>query len=272
MSGHGERDMDVTNASRGIWLVKVPKFIRESWTANSGDSEVGRLKITKHPGQKMPTITFSMNEALTSADQLPREHKFLTHDIKQSLGVFSLPRSATEGSQNADGASAEVTGGQYNVSLEGQVIQKFECQPVMDDNYLKLKLETKRAAATPARQAIAIDRPANVYKPISYHAHKVAQEKQKESEGKKAREDKDKVLEILFAAFEKHQYYNIKDLQKITRQPITYLKEILKEVCDYNIKNPHKNTWELKREYRHYKDNKPSEGANAGSSASGDSD
>lgn len=33
----------------------------------------------------------------------------------------------------------------------------------------------------------------------------------------------------------------------------TYLKEILKEVCVYNLKNPHKNTWELKPEYRCYK-------------------
>lgn len=76
----------------------------------------------------------------------------------------------------------------------------------------------------------------------------------KKAEGKKARDDKDAVLEMLFAAFEKHQYYNIKDLVKITRQPITYLKEILKDVCNYNYKNPHKNMWELKQEYRHYKE------------------
>lgn len=25
------------------------------------------------------------------------------------------------------------------------------------------------------------------------------------------------------------------------------------QVCDYNVKNPHKNMWELKKEYRHYK-------------------
>ena len=37
------------------------------------------------------------------------------------------------------------------------------------------------------------------------------------------------------------------------KQPVTYLKEILKEVCVYNMKNPHKNMWELKPEYRHYK-------------------
>lgn len=75
----------------------------------------------------------------------------------------------------------------------------------------------------------------------------------KKAEGKKARDDKNAVMDMLFNAFEKHQYYNIKDLVKITNQPIGYLKEILKEVCDYNMKNPHKNMWELKKEYRHYK-------------------
>lgn len=76
----------------------------------------------------------------------------------------------------------------------------------------------------------------------------------KKAEGKKARDDKEAVLDMLFAAFEKHQYYNIKDLVKITKQPITYLKEILNEVCNYNSKNPHRNMWELKPEYRHYKE------------------
>lgn len=64
------------------------------------------------------------------------------------------------------------------------------------------------------------------------------------------RDDKDQVQNMLFNAFEKHQFYNIKDLVKITRQPVAYLKEVLKEVCDYNIKN---RVWELKKEYRHYK-------------------
>lgn len=45
-------------------------------------------------------------------------------------------------------------------------------------------------------------------------------EEKKKAEGKKARDDKESVLEMLFAAFEKHQYYNIKDLVKITHQPV----------------------------------------------------
>jgi len=34
------------------------------------------------------------------------------------------------------------------------------------------------------------------------------------------RNDKDIVLEKLFGIFEKHQYYNIKDLANLTQQPI----------------------------------------------------
>lgn len=45
-------------------------------------------------------------------------------------------------------------------------------------------------------------------------------EQKKKAEGKKARDDKEAVLEMIYAAFEKHQYYNIKDLVKITRQPV----------------------------------------------------
>jgi len=42
----------------------------------------------------------------------------------------------------------------------------------------------------------------------------------KKEEGKKTRLEKEQVQELLFAAFEKHQYYNVKDLVRITNQPI----------------------------------------------------
>ncbi|KAA0195199.1 hypothetical protein HAZT_HAZT003586 [Hyalella azteca] len=142
--------------------------------------------------------------------------------------------------------------GSTKVSLEGKIIQKFECQPVMDADYVRLKQEVMRAAATPLRTSIAIDRPINVFKPISRHQHTLEDRDRSSNVNKNFRADRDKVLEMIFAAFEKHQYYNIKDLQKITKQPITFLKEILTEVCSYNMKAPHRNTWELKPEYRHY--------------------
>ncbi|KAF5290776.1 hypothetical protein FQA39_LY14619 [Lamprigera yunnana] len=172
-SSHIDRDLDLSNANRGVWLVKVPKYIANRWEKAPGDIDVGKLKISR---------------------------------------------------------------------------------PYADNCYMKLKLESIRKASVPVRQVKHLDRIVQNYKPISDHKINIEYTERKKAEGKKARDDKDAVLEMLFAAFEKHQYYNIKDLVKITKQPIIYLKEILNEVCNYNSKNPHKNMWELKPEYRHYKE------------------
>lgn len=88
------------------------------------------------------------------------------------------------------------------------------------------------------------------------------------------------VLDMLFSAFERHQFYNIKDLVDLTKQPVVrpsaapappeghtqrlfspssflvlfqlYLKKVLREIGMYNVKGSHKHTWELRPEYRHY--------------------
>ncbi|KAK8377615.1 hypothetical protein O3P69_013927 [Scylla paramamosain] len=244
MSGpHAEKDLDVTNSSRGLWLVKIPKYMRDKWVECPGD--VGRLRIHKIPG-KLPAVTFSSAEQILKDNKVAREHKFKLHSIKEmTLGVFSC----TVPSGNSDPVVPE----QEKLYMEGQVIQKFECQPVVDSYYYNQKKAAALIASQPHRKAEFISRPVQSYKPKNRHKVHIEMDERRKAEGKKARDDKDKVMEMLFAAFEKHQYYNIKDLQKLTRQPITYLKEILKEVCDYNVKNPHRNMWELKPEYRHYK-------------------
>lgn len=45
---HIDRDLDLSNASRGVWLVKVPKYIANRWEKAPGDIEVGKLKISKY--------------------------------------------------------------------------------------------------------------------------------------------------------------------------------------------------------------------------------
>ncbi|GFR80556.1 general transcription factor IIF subunit 2-like [Elysia marginata] len=118
--------------------------------------------------------------------------------------------------------------------VEGKVMQRAECHPIVDSNYRLMKKEQMQAHNTPQRQMKNEDK------------------KSKKTE-KRSRAEKDKVMDILFNAFEKHQFYNIKDLMGITKQPVPYLKEILKEICNYNVTAPHKHMWELKPEFRHYK-------------------
>ncbi|KAK8745450.1 hypothetical protein OTU49_000191 [Cherax quadricarinatus] len=208
---HVEKELDVTSCSRGLWLVKIPKYMREKW-AECGGCDAGKLKIAKVPG-KIPTVTFASSEQLLEDGKIAHEHKFILHSVKEmTLGVFSQTVSAA----NPDAVVPETE----KLLMEGQVIQKFECQPVVDKNYLDQKRAAVLKAAQPNRKAEFIDRPVHVYRPISHHKHTIDSELKKKAEGKKARDDKDKVMEMLYAAFEKHQYYNIKDLQKITKQPI----------------------------------------------------
>ncbi|OWR50634.1 general transcription factor IIF subunit 2 [Danaus plexippus] len=252
---HVDRELDLSNTGRGVWLVKVPKYIANKWDKASGDIEVGKLKISRVPGQRAQ-VQLSLSEAVLCLNEpgeqaLPKEHRLDVSNVtRQSLGVFSHAVPS-----NTDTVVPE----SEKLYMEGRIVQKLECKPYADPTYYKLKSESIRKALMPQRQVQQLKGIVQNFKPVSDHKHNIDYQVKKKAEGKKARDDKESVLNVLFAAFEKHQYYNIKDLQNITRQPIVYLKEILKEVCNYNLKNPHKNMWELKPEYRHYKQEAPVE-------------
>jgi transcription initiation factor TFIIF subunit beta len=51
--------------------------------------------------------------------------------------------------------------------------------------------------------------------------------------------------------------FRLADLQRLINQPASYLKELLTGIANYNSTQPHKNTWELKPEYRSYGHNEP---------------
>lgn len=243
-----EGELDCTNGSRGVWLVKVPKYISQRWDKAPGNIEVGKLRIARTPSRKLD-VSFSLSEAVMAMDKsetIPKDHKFVISNVSnQTLGVFSQ----TSPPANSTAVVPETE----KLMMEGRVIQRAECKPEGNETYMKLKLDGFRKSAVPTRMAKRLDDVVHM-KPVANHRYNVEFTQKKKSEGKKVRDDKDKVTNVLFAAFEKHQYYNIKDLAGITRQPVTYLKEILSEVCNYNLKNPHRNMYELKPEYRHYKE------------------
>ncbi|XP_043258972.1 general transcription factor IIF subunit 2 isoform X1 [Colletes gigas] len=281
-TSHTEKELDLSNAGRGVWLVKVPKYIANKWEKAPGNIEVGKLKITKNPGQKAE-VSLKLSEAVLALkepgeEEIPKQHRLdVTTVTKQMLGVFShvMRKFPTDISRTiyskiyfvsvysflASNNSDSIVPETEKLYMEGRIVQKLECRPYADNCYMKLKLQSIKRASVPQRQVQQLDRVVQNFKPVSDHKHNIEYAEKKKAEGKKMRDDKDAVLDMLFAAFEKHQYYNIKDLVKITRQPIVYLKEILNEVCNYNLKNPHRNMWELKPEYRHYKEEEKPENA-----------
>lgn len=132
-----------------------------------------------------------------------------------------------------------------------------ECRPIADSLYMDLKKQRIVEARQPTRLVQQLDRAVVQGRPQL--TTRVEAETKRKNDQKKSREDRDKVQDMLFTAFEKHQYYYLKDLEKITKQPVGYLKDILKEIAVFNSRMPHKNMWELKSQYRHYKPDQTNE-------------
>ncbi|KTF85110.1 hypothetical protein cypCar_00047555, partial [Cyprinus carpio] len=122
--------------------------------------------------------------------------------------------------------------GPDKIALEGLVVQRAECRPAVSENYMKLKKLQIEELSKPMRFSQQLDKAVTTnYKPVANHAYNLDYERKKKEEGKRARADKQQI----------------------------YLKEILRDIGIYNVKGTHKNTWELKPEYRHYQNEEKSD-------------
>uniref|UniRef100_A0A1I8ABB2 General transcription factor IIF subunit 2 n=1 Tax=Steinernema glaseri TaxID=37863 RepID=A0A1I8ABB2_9BILA len=262
-------DVDTDNAKRGVWLVKVPRYLSDAWEQHPG-KEVGRLiiggevvfrtnpNITGIPSSSSAETNVVTNSALPPGMQImpvgsrgtkkqpetPSEHKFVISDINnQTMAVFSEDKTGLE-----ERASVE-TG---KLSVQGRVVKRAECRPPDTSDYLSMKIKGIKERQEPRRKIALMDKAEVKFKPTAIHAEDLARERMKKEGAKTVRADKDVVRDALFAAFQNHQYYRLADLQKLTNQPPNYLKEILVEIANYNTAPPHRSMWELKPEYRNY--------------------
>lgn len=89
---HIDKELDLSNAGRGVWLVKVPKYIANKWEKATTNTEVGKLKISKQQGQKAQ-VSLTLSDAIINIDKeekIPRNHRLDVSVVtKQTLGVFS---------------------------------------------------------------------------------------------------------------------------------------------------------------------------------------
>uniref|UniRef100_A0AAQ4RJ62 General transcription factor IIF subunit 2 n=1 Tax=Gasterosteus aculeatus aculeatus TaxID=481459 RepID=A0AAQ4RJ62_GASAC len=128
MADKGQVNLTGVKQSKGVWLVKVPKYLSEQWDKAPEKGEVGKITIGKKLGKT--EVSFSLNEELTArsgvgendaSTQVPREHPFTMHTAGgQTMAVFSQG--------NGD-----------EIRLEGMVVHRAECRPVVNDDYMRLK-------------------------------------------------------------------------------------------------------------------------------------
>lgn len=230
-------DVDASN-QREIWLVKVPKYLANAWQGLPPQSELGKLLVPQETADRTPIRFVTNPSMLKSNSDIPQGDHIMTLQPTTHQRMAVLSRTKDD-----------------KISFDGDVKQRGELRPTADNSYMKLKSLSIKNAAKPLRLTKILNEEVAVYKPrgAAQLALEAEQRKKKEEARKTVREDKDVVQGRLFKAFEKQQYYNIKDLVRLTGQSTPYLKEILKEICNYCSSGAHKNMWELKPEYRHYK-------------------
>jgi transcription initiation factor TFIIF subunit beta len=95
--------------------------------------------------------------------------------------------------------------------------------------------------------------------PINETEYSIRKKQKANPDLKRERLPKEDVMNILFAAFEKYSYWNLKGLVQHSDQPVSYLKEILNEICIFNQRGPYKNMYQLKPEYKKVKVEKTSD-------------
>lgn len=172
-----DRELDLSNAGRGVWLVKVPKYIAQKWSKAPSNMDVGKLRITKTPGQKAQ-VSLSLTQAVVNLDpeeKIPTEHILDVSVVtKQTLGVFShvMPTESNSVSNGKDKEAHSVSEAE-KLYMEGRIVQKLECRPIADNCYMQLKLESIRKASVPQRKVQPIDKIVQNFKPVKDHAHNV---------------------------------------------------------------------------------------------------
>ena len=70
------------------------------------------------------------------------------------------------------------------------------------------------------------------------------------AEGRRVRGDRASVEAALFQCFERQAHWSFAALHRAVGQPAPWVKEVLRDIAVYNQRGPHKETWEVKREYR----------------------
>lgn len=161
-------ELDLTNARRAVWLVKVPKYIAKKWEKAQNNAEVGKLRITKTRGQKTK-LTMALSDATLNIDpheKIPKDHELQVSTVtNQMLGVFS---------HDGPGSADEVSSENEKLLLDGRIVQKMDCRPVVDNFYMKLKSESIKKASVPERRVVRLDRIVQNFKPVSDHKHNVS--------------------------------------------------------------------------------------------------
>jgi transcription initiation factor TFIIF subunit beta len=226
-------EISVRNANTPVWLVKVPEFLAEHWRNLPDNAVIGKiyLEANEHSQQ-----TQKIPVTITTDPNLPRDYTLVLSQPQQQFQIFS-----------------EANDGQ--LEMVGKVQYRGELNPVSQDNQqYRTVLQKRNTTAIKKDRSVRIEesRMADFSVGMVFK-NPAAKQKVVNERGiseRRERMDKSKLTEYIFKYFERKDYWHIDDLNQYVQQPVTYLKEVLNELCIRHTSGPYKGMYELKPELR----------------------
>uniref|UniRef100_A0A183CAV7 General transcription factor IIF subunit 2 n=1 Tax=Globodera pallida TaxID=36090 RepID=A0A183CAV7_GLOPA len=117
---------------------------------------------------------------------------------------------------------------------------------------MRMKISQIQRVSQPKKMVKQMERAVVKFKPVNAHQEHQAKDKARKEGVRAIRLERDEVVSLLFNAFERHQFYRQADLQRITNQPASVVREVLNDIGLYHDSAPHRSMWALKPEYRNY--------------------
>jgi transcription initiation factor TFIIF subunit beta len=232
--------LNISQAQRKVWLVKLPDFLMERWMGMSHNAtdemDFGAVRIHEQAPNKPVHVTLHLPTD-TRYQGIPKDYELNFMKNAKPNSVFS---------ENAlDGTAIDIT---------GKVDQECLVKPIMNEEYRKLLKERVESSNRPKRSIQVLhqeqsDIQYGLLAPVKENVL-LSKKRQKFSmEYKRERLPRADFLDLLFTAFERKTHWTLKGLLDYSHQPHTYLKELLQEIAIYHKKGHHKSTYELKPEY-----------------------
>mmetsp|Transcript_26857 Transcript_26857/g.58602 ORF Transcript_26857/g.58602 Transcript_26857/m.58602 type:complete len:282 (-) Transcript_26857:6-851(-) len=265
--------LDVSKIDKKVWIVKVPNAVAQIWRPlcekamtnsnideDDNATELGVVNVVAGKGPEGDPNKKQLLLHLNGAREKGLPTEYCMHQLPADTGsglanVFSYKVPDKEGEEPSQ------------IRAEGTVDLNFNLMPVhkmdskgqleLDAAYRALSKDRTIRASTKLRtvQRFEDTREERVQARRNFDAalnskRKAESEREKRLDNKRIREEKGKLEEILFALFERTPHWTFQQLQRETNQPGQYLKEVLTEIAIMNKRGPHKDLYELKREFK----------------------
>jgi hypothetical protein len=215
-------------------LLRVPPQVFAAWRGCTG--VVGEVELVPQ-GNKAPLQVVRLNDAASGGGA--KEYELESQEVQ---GQWHVLRGFQPDDTNVQAQS--------KWHLAGPIRRKLHMRPQLSKAYMDYAKQKRVTAEVPQYNITAVERVIDRGPKVFHHEleEKIDAERAKD---RRERMDRDLLLELLHKAFRRREFWTLRELVQETDQPLTFLREVIEEIAEYNTRGENKGTYQIKASLRH---------------------